>query len=701
MTQEQLLFKTLQDYFGFHKFRPLQEKIIRSVLDGHDNLVIMPTGGGKSICYQLPALMLEGLTIVISPLIALMKDQVDGLNANGISAAYLNSSQEESEQQEVLSLIASKELKMLYVAPESLSLFEGVLNEFKISLIAIDEAHCISSWGHDFRPAYTQLSYLKKRLPDTPMIALTATADKATRQDILIQLGIPQADQHIASFDRPNIFLEVRPGQKRIDQIYEFIGDRPESSGIVYCLSRKSAEQVAASLCKKGFNAAPYHAGLAHDQRARIQEDFIYDRTQIVCATIAFGMGIDKSNVRWVIHYNLPKNMEGYYQEIGRAGRDGLQSNALLFYSYADVVQLQKFASGSENEEVQLAKLDRMKQFTEATSCRRRILLSYFGEYREKDCGHCDVCKNPPVFFDGTVLAQKILSGIHRLQGKEAIGVLVDFLRGSQNSQIYDKGYQNLKTYGIARDIPWIKLQQYVVQMINLGYCEIAFHQHNALKLTTSARNVLFEGEKVRMTEVKDKVEKTGQETSTKARKASTLFEALRRLRLNLAQEKGIPAYLVFSDAALKQMEKHKPQTDEEFLAIDGVGKKKFQDYGYAFLKEISSFVKPKKKKKTTKKKDTLLVTYELYKEGLSIEEISEQRQLTLATLQTHYLKLFQQGQDIDLSSFVDASELKALKKARAILGEKATLRAYFEHFEEQMPYQTIKFGLEVIKREA
>lgn len=550
MTTRDKLHTTLKEYFGYENFRPLQEKIITSILDGNDNLVVMPTGGGKSICFQLPAIVLDGVTIVISPLIALMKDQVDGLNSNGIPAAFLNSSQTETENQEILSKLKEGSIKLLYLAPESLAIFETVIQQVAISLIAIDEAHCISAWGHDFRPAYTQLGFLKKRLPNCPVIALTATADKATRSDILYQLGLPNAEMHIASFDRPNIYLEVRAAQDRIAQISDFVQERPNASGIIYCLSRKATEQVASRLSKQGVKAASYHAGMNHEERSQVQEDFIYDKLQVVCATIAFGMGIDKSNVRWVIHYNLPKNMEGYYQEIGRSGRDGVKAETILFYSYADVIQLKKFADTSGKKEVQLSKLERMQQYTEALSCRRKILLSYFGEFVEEDCGNCDVCKNPPAFFNGTVLAQKILSGIYRLKEKEPVGTLVDFLRGSQNAAIYDKGYQHLKTYGIAADIAWRDLQQYVIQLINLGYCEIAFHENNAIKFSELAKKVLFEKEEVRLTKIVHKTAATKEKASTKKKKAtSDLFERLRLLRLKIAQESNLPAYLIFNDA--------------------------------------------------------------------------------------------------------------------------------------------------------
>ena len=705
MSQKELLHSTLKEYFGYEKFRPHQENIITSILNGNDNLVIMPTGGGKSVCFQLPALILEGVTLVISPLIALMKDQVDGLNANGIPSAFLNSSQTEEENQTIINKLKKGTIKLLYLAPESLAFFEMVVQEIKISLIAIDEAHCISSWGHDFRPAYTQLGFLKKRLPQTPIVALTATADKATREDILTQLGLPNAERHIASFDRPNISLEVRSAQDRITQIVKFIKERPNTSGIIYCLSRKATEQVAARLTKNGFQAKAYHAGLPHEERAQIQEDFIYDKSQIICATIAFGMGIDKSNVRWVIHYNLPKNMEGYYQEIGRAGRDGVSSETILFYSYADVIQLQKFAQNSGNKEVQLSKLERMQQYTEALSCRRKILLSYFGEFIEKDCGNCDVCKNPPEFFDGTVIAQKILSGVYRLKESEPIGTLIDFLRGSQNSVIYDKGYQNLKTYGIAKDVPWRDVQQYIIQLINLGYCEIAFHENNALKFSSLAKNVLFEGEKVRLTKVlpvpmtKKELAKSG-----KTKKSTTdLFERLRLLRLKIAQNHDIPAYLVFNDAALKQMEKERPMTDEDFLAIDGVGRKKFEDFGYDFIKEIIAFQKDKnvvKKKVKKTKGNTLLETLKLFKEGLSAEEISKERKLSLMTIQTHFIKLYQDNHEIDLSEFVNNKELELLENAKKELNNPTSLKAYYEYFNEELSYNTIKFGLAILERE-
>ncbi len=695
---ERHLQTALKTYFGYDNFRGQQQHIIENVLTGNDTLVIMPTGGGKSICFQLPATLLKGVTLVISPLIALMKDQVDGLNANGIKAAFFNSSQDASEQNEIINSIITAELKLIYVAPESLQGLENILKETYISCIAIDEAHCISSWGHDFRPSYQQLGFLKKTLPNTPIIALTATADKATRQDIIEQLRIPNAQQFISSFDRKNIELEVRPADGRANQIIRFIKQRPNESGIVYCLSRKNTETIAKKLNENGINTDAYHAGLSFNDRTRVQEDFIFDKTQVVCATVAFGMGIDKSNVRWVIHHNMPKNIEGYYQEIGRSGRDGLKANALLFHSYADVIQLRKFASGASNEEVQIAKLERMKQFSEATTCRRKILLSYFGELLEDNCGNCDVCKNPPQFFDGTIFAQKILSTIKRVKEQEATGTIIDVLRGARNATILEKALDKVKTFGIGNDVSWKHWQHYTIQLINQGMCEIAFHKNNALRLTEFSNKILFNGLKVFLThpiEIKEKLKTTKEAKRTPS---NSLFERLRKLRYKIALEENIPAYLIFNDATLKEMEQLRPMSADEFLTISGVGQRKLEVYGDEFIAEILDFMGSKIKK--PKKTETHLLTYELYKSGLSIEDISIKRKLKTPTIYSHIAKLYFDGKDVNIYDFISKSDVEAVHQAKIELSNTQSLKEYFEYFNEQMDYFKIRLALSVIDKE-
>ncbi|MCD8401961.1 DNA helicase RecQ [Tenacibaculum finnmarkense] len=699
LTEQDLLVK-LKENFGYDSFRLEQKTIIENVLAKKDTLVIMPTGGGKSICFQLPSLFFDGITLVISPLIALMKDQVDSLKANGITATYYNSSQSSEEQEAVFDAIINKKVKLVYVAPESLSLLQNVLNEKYISCIAIDEAHCISSWGHDFRPSYKQLSFLKKTLPNTPIIALTATADKATQEDILTQLSVPNATKYVSSFNRENISLEVRPANDRVQKILKFIKKKPNDSGIIYCLSRKATEQLASKLKINNINAKAYHAGLTFEERAKNQEDFIKDEVQIICATVAFGMGIDKSNVRWVIHYNMPKNIEGYYQEIGRAGRDGLPAQALLFHSYADVIQLRQFIANSSNQEVETAKLDRMKQFSEATVCRRKILLSYFGELIEKNCGNCDVCKNPVQFFDGTIIAQKALSAIYRLREKEGMGTVIDVLRGAKNANVFDKNYQTLKTYGIGNDISWQHWQHYIVQLINQGYCRIAFHLKNSLQLTEFSKKVLFDGQKVQLTTPVEfkKEEKTtgvkGKKSTTKTATGS-LFEALKKLRYRISKEEDIPAYLVFSDATLRALENERPQTDSAFLAISGVGNRKLEVYGGEFMDEIKKFIKDKKQGK----KDTTLETYKLYKEGFTIDEIAEKRNLKAQTIFSHLSKLYLEGKEIDLQKFITADTVKLIANAKKVLKNEPTLKPYFEFLGEKVPYEQIRIGLSILQK--
>jgi ATP-dependent DNA helicase RecQ len=688
------IYWLLKTHFGYDSFRPNQLEIIQHVLSGKDTLAIMPTGGGKSLCYQLPALAQQGVAIVISPLIALMKDQVDALQSNGVSAAFYNSSQDQQTQQNILESLMAGTLKLLYVAPESIWGITNYLEKSIISLIAVDEAHCISSWGHDFRPAYTQLKRLQLEFPGTPIIALTATADKATQEDIVNQLGVPKATKFISSFDRPNLYLDVRPGQQRLQQIFKFIGSRGLQSGIIYCLSRKNTETLAAKLKAKGYDAKAYHAGLTPELRSSIQEDFINDRTPIIVATVAFGMGIDKSNVRWVIHYNMPKNIEGYYQEIGRGGRDGLKAHALLFYSYADVMQLRKFAEGTQTQEIQIAKLERMQQFAEALSCRRKALLNYFGEFITEDCGNCDICKNPPTYFDGTLIAQKICSAVVRLQEKEALGLVIDVLRGSNNQQVFEKGYQHIKTFGAARDISWRDLQQYIIQLLNQGVLEIWFHQGGRLLLTSQAKQILFEGKQIKLATLSKQQPKTKEVKETSAVKTKELFEKLRVLRAVYAKDMGVPAYVIFSDASLKDMEQKKPTTMEGFSKISGVGKAKLEKYAAAFIKIIAKHQDGNATKLPTHQK-----SYDLFQDGLSITQIAHKRGITENTVYTHLIKINEMGTPLDLHQFINSSEILKIQQAKKVLENPDSLKAYFEHFEEKMPYHKIKLGLYLKKQ--
>ena len=679
----------LKTHFGYDSFRPNQLEIIQHVLSGRDTLAIMPTGGGKSLCYQLPALAQQGVAIVISPLIALMKDQVDALKGNGVSAAFYNSSQDQQTQQDILESLMAGTLKLLYVAPESIWGITNYLEKSIISLIAVDEAHCISSWGHDFRPAYTKLKRLQLEFPGAPIIALTATADKATQEDIVNQLGVPKATKFISSFDRPNLYLDVRPGQQRLQQIFKFLGSRGLQSGIIYCLSRKNTETLATKLKAKGYDAKGYHAGLAPELRSSIQEDFINDRTPIIVATVAFGMGIDKSNVRWVIHYNMPKNIEGYYQEIGRGGRDGLKAHALLFYSYADVMQLRKFAEGTQTQEIQIAKLERMQQFAEALSCRRKALLNYFGEFITEDCGNCDICKNPPTYFDGTLIAQKICSAVVRLQEKEALGLVIDVLRGSNNQQVFEKGYQHIKTFGAARDISWRDLQQYIIQLLNQGVLEIWFHQGGRLLLTSQAKQILFAGKQIKLATLSKQQAKTKEVKEASAVKTKELFEKLRVLRAVYAKDMGVPAYVIFSDASLKDMEQKKPTTMEGFSKISGVGKAKLEKYAAAFIKIIAKHQDGNATKLPTHQK-----SYNLFQEGLSITQIAHKRGITENTVYTHLIKINEMGTPLDLHQFINSSDILKIQQAKKVLENPDSLKAYFEHFEEKMPYHKIKLGL-------
>ena len=603
----------LRKYYGYDTFRPNQKEIIDNVMAGNDALVLMPTGGGKSICYQIPALALPGTAVVVSPLISLMKDQVETLKANGIEAAALNSDTTAVDDTIIRRKCMAGDLKLLYVSPEKLlTEIPYLLSHIHLSLFAIDEAHCISQWGHDFRPEYIQLGLLRERFPDVPIMALTATADKITRHDILSQLKIENAREYISSFDRPNLSLSVKRGFKDSEKlafILNFIKARPYASGIIYCLSRKATEKVATKLKAKGINAMPYHAGLTNQERSQTQELFKNDELQVVCATIAFGMGIDKSNVRWVIHFNMPKSIESFYQEIGRAGRDGAPADTVLFYSIADIIQLTEFAKASGQKDVNMDKLKRMREYAESSVCRRRILLNYFNEQSDHDCGNCDICQNPPQRFDGTRYVQMALSAMKRTEEQARLSTIIEILRGMRSATVVKKGYDQLKTFGVGRDISVQDWNDYLLQMLQMGFFEVVYNEGNRTVVTASGEEVLYGRRQTELCVIDHSIKETPKRRtprltleipiiaaqglpSANGTEDPELFEALRQLRRQCAEEEGFPPYIVFSDKVLHTLATQKPTTIERFGFIPGVGDHKRQKYGQRFTALIQKFVR-------------------------------------------------------------------------------------------------------------
>ena len=598
--------QVLKTNFGYDTFRPMQEEIIQHTIKGGDSLVLMPTGGGKSLCFQMAALMMEGMAVVVSPLISLMKDQVGSLRANGIAAEALNSSNDEGLNRNILERCIAGQVKLLYISPERL--VGGVmqmLQSANVSLIAIDEAHCISSWGHDFRPEYTQLGQLRELFPEVPIMALTATADKITKQDILVQLHIEHAQTFIGSFDRPNLSLDVKRGysaREKLRSLLDLIRRHAGESGIIYCLARKTTEELAEKLKKEGISVGVYHAGLPNSERNQVQDDFVADKIQVICATIAFGMGIDKSNIRFVAHYNLPKSIESFYQEIGRGGRDGLPCETILYYNLGDIITLRKFVDESGQREINLEKLQRMQEYAEAQVCRRRILLNYFSETSDKSCGNCDVCHTPPQVFDGTIIAQKALSAIMRTNESVGFTVAIDILRGNMSADVVSHKYNQLKTFAAGRDIPHRDWHDYLLQLLQMGFIEIAYNEDRHIHVTDLGKEVLYGKRTVQLAvvnredfSVKARRKRVQEEQRTATVSIAQdenkeLFEKLRQVRKRIADENHWPAYVVMSDRSLHALAIERPTTLQAFGNVFGIGEHKRDTYGLEFLAVIREY---------------------------------------------------------------------------------------------------------------
>lgn len=706
----------LKTQFGYETFRHKQEEIIQTVLNGKDAFVLMPTGGGKSLCYQIPALLLDGVTVVVSPLIALMKDQVDALRLNGIAAAYLNSSLSFSEQDEVISRLRRDELKLLYIAPEKLfgngGAFLDTLKEVGVSLFAIDEAHCVSQWGHDFRPEYLQLSRLKEEFPNTPVIALTATADNITQKDVLQKLALEEPSVFVSSFNRANIHYSVLPKRDSYGQLAEFLSRRKGEAGIIYTLSRQSTETLSERLKEDGFSARPYHAGLNKETRDKHQEMFQKDEINIIVATIAFGMGINKSNVRFVVHMDLPKNLEGYYQETGRAGRDGLKSDALLFYGAGDVMKLKRFAEVEGNPEqtrIMLRKLGQMADFCEIKMCRRKHLLNYFGEDAPDSCGRCDACLTEYETFDGTMIAQKAISAVARLGERFGLSYTVDFLRGSKSEKIR-AAHKALKTYGAGAEFSREEWLRYFKDLIAMGYLKQAGDEYPVLGLTEKSAPALKGEEKVMMVKSASVKEAEAKEEA----REEDLFNKLKNLRMELARKENVPAYVVFSDATLLELATYLPLTLDEMRRISGFGEVKIARYGKIFSESIAEYCKerqlesrisektfvrrPRRLDQKERINETKSESLRMFREGKMIAEIARERNLAASTIENH-LAFFIATEEVKVTDLVSEEKITIIREAIGRHGSVA-LKPLKDELGDNYSYGEIRAVIEEVKRE-
>ncbi len=693
--------EALKKYFGYDDFRLKQGEIIQRTLDGESTMVIMPTGGGKSMCYQLPAILFSGVTIVVSPLIALMQDQVESLVQNGIPAVALNSALPMEAEQGVFNKIKKGEIKLVYVSPEKAlnERFLQFIKQVEVSLIAVDEAHCVSIWGNDFRKDYAQLDKFLKQFKGIPKIALTATADKTTQQDIIKQLGLGDVKTYLSSFERTNIITKVWPANDRFKKIIDFINTRENTSGIIYCLSRKSTEELASKLLARGINASHYHAAIPSHLKADIQRDFLNDKIQVICATIAFGMGVDKSNIRWVIHYNVPKNIESYYQEIGRAGRDGTKAEAILFAGLGDLkIQRDFIQKGDASEafkELQLAKLNRMQSFIYATNCRTNFVLNYFGEFRNEPCNHCDICASPVKSFDGTTIAQKALSACKRTQQTVGVYLLIDILRGANRQEIFASNYHQIKTYGAGKDLSKEDWFHYIMQLVNQGLLEIDFAHRSVLRTTPLSEEVLFSGKEVLLTKQDDTIQL--KESPKKAKKIVSADKALLKLlkikRKEIAQEASVPAYVVFTDKTLEDMAGKKPTELPDLLDVTGIGEHKMDKYGWDFIAVVKEYLSSPSQKKTVKGQ-THLVTWDFYKNGLSPEDIAEEREVHVTTIFSHLCTLYQNGEKVNLEQYLNNTDRKLIEQAVKVVGKTDSLKAIHLQLNESLPYHFIRIYL-------